>query len=61
MNRRTSRSEGTAVIEVEDDHGALIQAGYGACADCSCTGFQGGSGVYTCSRGGCSHHYDRHW
>lgn len=26
---------------------------------CSCPGFQGSG--YTCSRGGCRHHYDRHY
>jgi hypothetical protein len=33
--------------------------GYGKCHKCSCPGFQGST--YTCSRGGCKHHYDCHW
>ena len=36
-----------------------ISVGYGKCARCSCPGFFGSS--YTCSRGGCGHHYDEHW
>jgi len=36
-----------------------IQAGPGSCRDCSCPEFYGSG--YTCSRGGCGHHYDRHW
>jgi hypothetical protein len=32
---------------------------YGRCHDCSCPGYQGSG--YTCSRGGCRHHYDRHY
>ncbi len=37
----------------------LEHPGYGKCADCSCPGFTGSG--YTCTRGGCGHHYDRHW
>jgi hypothetical protein len=33
--------------------------GYGRCSRCSCPGFFGSG--YTCSRGGCGHHYDSHW
>jgi hypothetical protein len=33
-------------------------AGYGKCSACSCPGFFGSG--YTCSRGGCGHHYDQH-
>jgi len=35
------------------------EARYGRCSKCSCPGFTGSG--YTCSRGGCSHHYDVHW
>jgi hypothetical protein len=34
-------------------------AGYGKCSSCSCPGFSGSG--YTCTRGGCGHHYDSHW
>lgn len=35
--------------------------GYGRCHAhrCSCFGYQGSG--YTCTRGGCSHHYDLHY
>jgi hypothetical protein len=33
-------------------------ANYGACTLCNCPGFQGSD--YTCTRGGCGHHYDSH-
>lgn len=35
--------------------------GYGRCHayKCSCFGFQGTG--YTCTRGGCGHHYDLHY
>ena len=35
--------------------------GYGRCHQykCSCFGFQGSG--YTCTRGGCGHHYDLHY
>ena len=34
---------------------------YGRChaSNCSCFAFQGSG--YTCTRGGCGHHYDRHY
>jgi hypothetical protein len=35
------------------------EAKYGRCSKCSCPGFTGSG--YTCSRGGCGHHYDMHW
>ena len=35
------------------------EARYGRCTKCSCPGFTGSG--YTCSRGGCGHHYDVHW
>lgn len=35
------------------------EAGYGKCSRCRCPGFTGSS--YTCSRGGCGHHYNEHW
>jgi hypothetical protein len=38
---------------------AKPQPAYGKCHDCSCPGFQGTG--YTCTRGGCKHHYDRHY
>lgn len=38
---------------------AIVRYGAGQCADCSCPSYFGSS--YTCSRGGCQHHYDRHW
>lgn len=38
---------------------ASVISGYGRCSRCSCPGFYGSS--YTCSRGGCGHHYDQHW
>lgn len=38
---------------------ARDQEGYGRCSRCSCPRFYGSG--YTCSRGGCSHHYDSHW
>ncbi len=31
---------------------------YGRCSQCSCPGFIGSG--YTCTRGGCGHHYDEH-
>jgi hypothetical protein len=36
-----------------------VEAGYGRCSRRSCPGFRGNG--YTCSRGGCGHHYDSHW
>ncbi len=35
--------------------------GFGRChaSHCSCFRFQGSG--YTCTRGGCGHHYDRHY
>jgi hypothetical protein len=39
------------------DHGHE-PALYGHCTQCSCPGFQGSG--YTCTRGGCDHHYDEH-
>lgn len=36
-----------------------IQNGYGHCTQCSCPGFLGSD--YTCTRGGCAHHYDEHY
>jgi hypothetical protein len=44
---------------VRTAQGESIRVGYGKCARCSCPGFFGSS--YTCSRGGCGHHYDEHW
>lgn len=35
------------------------EAGWGKCSKCSCPGFQGSG--YTCTRGGCGHHYDSHY
>jgi hypothetical protein len=35
------------------------EQGYGRCSQCSCPGFTGSG--YTCTRGGCGHHYDSHW
>jgi hypothetical protein len=35
-----------------------IKAGYGHCSVCSCPGFLGSG--YTCTRGGCAHHFDQH-
>lgn len=35
--------------------------GYGNCSKCSWPGFVGGSGVYSCQRPGCGHHYNDHW
>ena len=35
--------------------------GSGSCSQCNCPGFVGGSGVYSCQRSGCGHHYDQHW
>jgi len=40
-------------------HVTDVFAGYGRCSECSCPGFQGSG--YTCTRGGCGHHYDQHW
>ncbi len=36
-----------------------IQNAYGHCTQCSCPGFLGSG--YTCTRGGCDHHYDEHY
>lgn len=36
----------------------LAPALYGPCTLCSCPGFQGSG--YSCTRGGCDHHYDSH-
>jgi hypothetical protein len=33
--------------------------GPGRCSKCSCPGFTGSG--YTCTRGGCRHHYDSHY
>jgi hypothetical protein len=38
--------------------GDTIRCGYGKCSACSCPGFSGSG--YTCTRGGCGHHYDQH-
>jgi hypothetical protein len=35
-----------------------VEASSGRCRNCSCPGFQGVG--YTCTRGGCGHHYDLH-
>lgn len=35
------------------------EARYGKCSRCSCPGFTASG--YTCSRGGCGHHYNEHW
>jgi hypothetical protein len=42
-----------------NDHSGPIRLRYGKCSKCSCPGFYGSG--YTCSRGGCGHHYDSHW
>jgi hypothetical protein len=43
------------------NHSENVRSGYSNCSRCSCPGFVGGSGVYTCQRSGCGHHYDEHW
>lgn len=45
---------------LQTDH--KVAMGYGKCRHykCSCPGFYAVSG-YTCTRGGCGHHYDEHW
>lgn len=36
-----------------------VRDGYGRCSSCSCPSYSGSG--YTCSRGGCGHHYNVHW
>jgi hypothetical protein len=49
----------TRVLSLKDrQRDGWIQNGYGRCEQCSCPGFLGSG--YTCTRGGCDHHYDEH-
>jgi len=49
-------------LDQEEESGEVpIHNGYNSCSKCSCPGFVGGSGVYSCQRSGCGHHYNDHW
>jgi hypothetical protein len=53
------RSGARARAVLSTDAGHASPGKYGKCSRCSCPGFSGSG--YTCSRGGCGHHYDLHW
>ena len=51
--------QGSCSNRRSDYRSTPIRLGYGQCSSCSCPGFSGSG--YTCSRGGCGHHYNTHW